>query len=67
METIVNKHIKKRPTKKEIMRRRKRERRLYVVTAIFATLCVFAIAGVAILLRSSANNNTSGNWIVADA
>lgn len=49
------------------MRRRKRERRLYVVTAIFATLCVFAIAGVAILLRSSANNNTSGNWIVADA
>lgn len=62
----MNKHIKKRPTKKEIMRRRKREQRLYVVTAIFATLCVFAIVGVAILLRSSANSNTSGNWIVAD-
>lgn len=49
------------------MRRRKRERRLYVITAVFATLCVFALAGVAILLRSSANETTSGNWIVADS
>lgn len=48
------------------MRRRRRERRMYVVTAIFATLCVFALAGVAILLHSSANDTLSGNWIVAD-
>lgn len=49
------------------MRRRKRERRLYIVTAIFATLCVFALAGVAILLRSSATEAPDDSWIVADA
>ena len=63
----MNKHAKKRPTRKEILRRRRREKRLYIVTAVFATLCVFAVAGVAILLHSSANDNTVGNWIVADS
>ena len=58
---------KKRLSKKEIMRRRKRERRLYICNAIFATLCVFAFVGVVLLLRGSANDSSqNGNWIVED-
>ena len=48
---------KKKLSKKEIMRMRKRrrERRLYVCTAVFATLCVFASVGMILLIRSSAD------------
>lgn len=62
----MKKHVNRKPSRKEIMRRRRREKRLYVITAIFATLCVFAIAGVAILLRTSVSDTAPGNWIVAD-
>lgn len=62
----MNKNIKRKPSRKEMIRRRKRERRLYIVTAVFATLCVFAVAGVAILLHNSANDTSADNWIVAD-
>lgn len=58
---------RKRLSKKEIMRRRKRERRLYICNAIFATLCVFAFIGMVLLMRSSAGDSAhSGNWIVED-
>lgn len=58
---------KKRLSKKEIMRRRKRERRLYICNAVFATLCVFAFIGVVLLMRGSADNSTHrGIWIVED-
>lgn len=58
---------KKRLSKKEIMRRRKRERRLYICNAVFATLCVFAFIGVVLLMRGSADNSTRrGSWIVED-
>lgn len=58
---------KKRLSKKEIMRRRKRERRLYICTAVFATLCVFVFIGVVLMIRSSPDDSArGGNWIVED-
>ena len=58
---------RKRLSKKEIMRRRKRERRLYVCNAIFATLCVFALIGMVLLLRSGGGDSArSGSWRVED-
>ena len=58
---------RKRLSKKEIMRRRKRERRLYVCNAVFATLCVFALIGMVLVLRSDgADSARSGSWRVED-
>ena len=59
---------KHKPTRKEIMRmkRRRRELRLYTVTAVFATLCVFAIASVVIMAKENAKVS-GGEWIMADA
>ncbi len=56
---------KKKMTRKEM--RRRRERRLYVLTAVVATFCVFAIIGVVVLMDKNGAPVDSGNWIVADA
>ena len=54
----------KKLTRKEL--RRRRERRMYILTAIVATFCVFAIAGVVVMIDKNNDNTNHGNWIVVD-
>lgn len=55
---------RKKLSRKEIMRRRKRERRIYLLTAAFATLCVFAIVGLVLALQQNSDRRDEGTWIV---
>jgi poly-gamma-glutamate capsule biosynthesis protein CapA/YwtB (metallophosphatase superfamily) len=47
-------------------RRRRREGRIYVLTAVFASLCVFALVWMIITIRDSSRTANSGTWIVED-
>ena len=64
----MNNKVRKKPSRKEIqrMRRRKRERRMYILTAVLATFCVFAIIGVIVLLDKNSEVANPGTWIIAD-
>jgi len=62
----MNNTTRKKLTRKEMIRKRKRERRLYVLTAVVATFCVFAIIGVVVLLDRNSDNSNQGNWILAE-
>jgi len=63
----MKKTAQKRLTRKEIMRlkRRRRERRMYILTAVLATFCVFAIIGVIVLLDKNSETPDTGDWIAA--
>jgi poly-gamma-glutamate capsule biosynthesis protein CapA/YwtB (metallophosphatase superfamily) len=45
------------------MRRRKRERRMYMLTAVFASLCVFAFIGLILQIKGGVTTEP-GTWIV---
>lgn len=58
--TKKNRNINRRERK----RRRAREKRIYMYTAIFASLCVFALAGLVYILQSGGAGANSSQWIV---
>ena len=48
-------------------RRRRREGRIYVLTAVFASLCVFALVWMIMTVRDTSRDARKGTWIVEDA
>ena len=53
----MKKAVKKDARRRAALRRRKREKRLYLLTAVFATLCVFALIGVIMLANGSSGSD----------
>lgn len=45
-------------------RRQRREKRIYMYTAIFASLCVFALAGLIYILQNGDADENANAWIV---
>ncbi len=66
LERRVNANAKRnrKISRRELRRRRKREKRIYMYTAVFASLCVFALAGLIYILQNGGPDADSGAWIV---
>jgi poly-gamma-glutamate synthesis protein (capsule biosynthesis protein) len=66
LERHVNANTKKNRniSRRKLRRRRKREKRIYMFTAVFASLCVFALIGLIYILQNGGADADPGAWIV---
>lgn len=55
---------KRNISRRELKRRRKREKRMYMYTAVFASLCVFGLAALVFIMREGDARRDSDAWIV---